>query len=109
VKLFSDQGWDAIHWSDVGPVDAKDQVILKWDRDNGYIVFTHDLDFGTLLAASDVKGPRVIQVRTQNVMPEALGETDVNAIKKFKNELDAGSLISIDQRQARARILPLRR
>jgi len=30
VKLFSDEGWDAVHWSEVGAVDAKDQVILKW-------------------------------------------------------------------------------
>ena len=109
VKLFSDEGWDAVHWSEVGAVNAKDQVILQWAKGNGYIVFTHDLDFGTLLAATDAKGPSVIQVRTQNVMPEALGETVVNAIKKFKNKLDAGALISIDQKQARARILPLRR
>ena len=109
VKLFSDEGWDAVHWSEVGAVNAKDQVILQWAKDNGYIVFTHDLDFGTLLAATDAKGPSVIQVRTQNVMLEALGETVVNAIKKLKNKLDAGALISIDQKQARARILPLRR
>jgi predicted nuclease of predicted toxin-antitoxin system len=108
VKLFRDEGMEAVHWSEVGAVDAKDQLILKWAEDNGHIVFTHDLDFGTLLAATDAKGPSVIQVRTQNVMPEALGNTVVNAIKKFKNELDAGSLISIDQKKARARILPLR-
>lgn len=107
VKLFSDEGWDAVHWSEVGAVDAKDQVILKWARDNGFIVFTHDLDFGTLLAATDAKGPSVIQVRTQNIIPEAIGKLVIDAIHQFKEELERGALISINPHKARARILPL--
>ena len=37
---------------------------MAWARENGYVVFTHDLDFGTLLALTRDAGPSVIQVRT---------------------------------------------
>ena len=72
VKLFIAEGWEAVHWSDVGAIDAQDQVILKWAKNNDFIVFTHDLDFGALLATGGSEGPSVIQVRTQNITPEAI-------------------------------------
>ena len=100
------QGWEAVHWSKVGAVDAKDQVILKWAKENDFIVFTHDLDFGAILAATHADGPSVIQVRTQNIMPEASGRLVIGAINQFMRELDSGALISINPQKARARILP---
>ena len=44
----------------------------------------------------------MIQVRTQNILPEKLGEQIIKAIRQFQNELDRGALISIDQQRARA-------
>ncbi len=49
-EVFIKQGWQAVHWSAVGDLRATDQAIMDWARTNGYVVFTHDLDFGTLLA-----------------------------------------------------------
>ena len=79
---------------------------MTWAKEQGYVVFTHDLDFGALLAASKDAGPSVIQVRTQNVMPSVIGSIVVNAINKFMAEIQSGSLISIDTHKARVRILP---
>jgi predicted nuclease of predicted toxin-antitoxin system len=79
-----------------------------WARENGYIVFTHDLDFSALLAATQGDGPSVIQVRTQNVLPEAIGELVVDSLRRFQNELVKGAIITIDPSRARIRILPLR-
>ncbi len=45
---------------------------MDWARPSGYVVFTHDLDFGALLAASHAGGPSVIQVRAQDVLPDHL-------------------------------------
>jgi predicted nuclease of predicted toxin-antitoxin system len=45
---------------------------MQWARNNDYLVFTHDLDFGILLAHSRDSGPSVIQVRTQDVTPDHL-------------------------------------
>jgi predicted nuclease of predicted toxin-antitoxin system len=108
VKIFIAQGWEAVHWSEFGAIDAQDQVILKWAKDNDFIVFTHDLDFGALLAAGGARGPSVIQIRTQNITPEAIGKLVTDAINQFKEELVRGALISVTPRRSRARILPLR-
>jgi len=76
-------------------------------RDNGYVVVTHDLDFGTLLAASSAQKPSVIQVRTHDVMPETLTPVLIDAIQRFGSELEEGALVVIEPSQARVRILPL--
>ncbi len=47
VEVFEQQGWQAFHWSTVGDPRATDKFIMGWARENGYVVFTHDLDFGT--------------------------------------------------------------
>jgi predicted nuclease of predicted toxin-antitoxin system len=79
---------------------------MTWAKKQGYVVFTHDLDFGALLAASKDAGPSVIQVRTQNVMPSIIGSIVMNAINKFMAEIQSGSLISIDTHKERVLILP---
>ena len=108
VDVFDAEGWEAVHWSKIGDFGATDQVIMKWALDHGFIVFTHDLDFGSILAATSAAAPSVIQVRTQNVMPESVGIIVVDAVRKFKDKLGDGALISIDHKKARARVLPLR-
>jgi predicted nuclease of predicted toxin-antitoxin system len=76
------------------------------NRNCNYTLFTHDLDFGALLANTHARGPSVIQVRTQNVLPEAIGDLVVNAIRQFAEDLQRGALITIDPYHSRARILP---
>ncbi len=107
VEFFFSEGIDSVHWSTVGRVDAPDEELMEWASDNGFVVFTHDLDFGALLAVSKLSGPSVIQVRTQNVMPEAIGSLILNAIHTFSEEISTGALISIDLQKARVRILPI--
>lgn len=107
VEVFQRQGWAAVHWSTIGDPRASDQAIMTWAHANGYVVFTHDLDFGTLLAVSEAEGPSVIQVRTQDVMPSHLEEMVTATIRAYEAILDAGALITIDEARARIRILPI--
>lgn len=81
---------------------------MNWAKEHGHIVFTHDLDFGAILAASKDNGPSVIQVRTQNVMPNVIGSIVVKAINEFMAEIQSGALISIDVHKSRVRILPFK-
>ena len=46
VHLLQAYGWLAVHWSSVGDPRAGDREIMEWAVENGYVVFTHDLDFG---------------------------------------------------------------
>lgn len=108
VQVFVKAGWEAAHWSQVGAHTASDREIMAWASGNGYVVFTHDLDFSALLAATQGEGPSVIQVRTQNILPEAIGGLVITALKQFQSEFEKGVIITIDPRRARVRILPLR-
>jgi len=109
VSIFAEHAWIARHWSEIGDPGATDDVIMAWGRTHGYIVFTHDLDFGAMLAATQAKSPSVIQVRTQNVGPEYLEAIVVNALYQYQTQLLQGALIIIDEHKLRARILPLLR
>jgi predicted nuclease of predicted toxin-antitoxin system len=108
VAVLKQAGWEAVHWSNVGNPRAADSEIMAWAKQHGYIVFTHDLDFGSLLALTQAEGPSVIQVRTQDVTPAAIGKLVVNALHQFQPDLEQGALIVLDEARARARVLPLK-
>ena len=52
VKVLTAAGHHAQHWSSVGAVDAADVEIMAYARAHDLIVFTHDLDFSAILAAT---------------------------------------------------------
>jgi len=108
AEVFKKDGITAVHWSKVGDYGAKDRVIMEWAKENGYVVFTNDLDFGTLLALTQATRPSVIQMRTQNVFPENLGTIVSSVVKQYASELEKGALIVLDDIANRIRILPLR-
>ncbi len=107
VEVFARHGLIAVHWSTAGDPRAEDPVLMQWARDNGYVVFTHDLDFGTLLALTQAESPSAIQVRTQDVTPRHLEAMVISALRKYEALLEAGALIVLDEGQSRVRILPL--
>jgi predicted nuclease of predicted toxin-antitoxin system len=72
------------------------------------VVFTHDLDFGALLASSGDARPSVIQLRTQNLLPDHAADLILTALQSYRAELEAGALITVDPLRARVRILPLK-
>jgi predicted nuclease of predicted toxin-antitoxin system len=88
------------------PENAADSVNMQWARENGCVVFTHDLDFGILLAHSKDRGPSVIQARTQDVSPDHLGPVIVGALQAHREALEQGALLTIDPSKSRLRILP---
>lgn len=107
IAILERNGFPAVHWSAVGEGRAPDSVVLGWAWENNYIVFTHDLDFGAILASTRASGPSVIQVRTQDVSPDHLGGILVKALREYQEILEQGALITIDESRLRARILPL--
>jgi predicted nuclease of predicted toxin-antitoxin system len=90
----------------VGPANADDSTIMAWAKGAGYVVFTHDLDFGTILALTHAVGPSVLQIRTQDVLPDTAGAQVVAALAQHDAELAAGAIVVIDQARMRVRVLP---
>jgi predicted nuclease of predicted toxin-antitoxin system len=109
VQFLSEKGFEAVHWSQIGDPKAKDPVIMQWARANDHVVFTHDLGFSALLAAGRENSPSIIQVRTQDVMPEAIGADVIRVLQKHEDQLRAGAIITIDEMISRLRILPIQR
>jgi len=107
VEFLQKNSIVAAHWSTIGDHKAKDETIMRWAQDHKHIVFTNDLDFGTLLALTRAYLPSVIQMRTQNVLPEYWGKEIVWTIKEYASQLQKGALIVLDDTKSRVRILPL--
>jgi predicted nuclease of predicted toxin-antitoxin system len=100
IAELATHGWRAVHWSTIGDPRA-------WALVNNHVVFTHDLDFGTTLALTHAKGPSVLQVRGQAVLPEDIGAVVVSALQQHEGALAAGALVVVDLRKSRVRVLPL--
>jgi predicted nuclease of predicted toxin-antitoxin system len=109
TAAFAAQNIESVHWSTVGDPRAEDTEIMEYARANDYIVFTHDLDFGTILALTQAENPSVVQVRAQNILPSHLANTVVSVLRENEALLEQGALIVVDEGRARVRILPLQR
>lgn len=82
---------------------------MEWAKVNDYVVFTNDLDFGAMLAATQAETPSVIQVRTQDVLPVNLESLIIQVLRQFELQLESGALITVDENRSRVRILPIAR
>ena len=101
------RGWQAGHWSTVGDPRANDRDIMDWAVARQYVVFTHDLDFGTMLALSHKAGPSVLQVRTADTLPDYLEVSVIAALNQHEADLSAGALVVVDESRSRVRVLPI--
>lgn len=107
VSFLAAEGFNAVHWSDVGAPDAADRVLMAWAAEHGCIVLTHDLDFSAILAATGGAKPSVVQLRADDVRPEAVGPRVAAALRQTARELADGALLTVDTTRNRLRLLPL--
>lgn len=107
VPFLEQAGFTCVHWSAVGNPRATDAELMAWARTNNHIVFTHDMDFGALLAATRARGPSVLQVRVKNTMPSSVGPDVVRVLHLRREALERGALVTIDKVHSRVRVLPI--
>jgi hypothetical protein len=55
-----------------------------------YVVLAHDMDFSAMLAATQGTKPIVVQIRSDNLSPAAIGESLIAALQQMTPELAAG-------------------
>ena len=109
VETLRGAGWEASHWSTLGDSRSPDAEIMRFARENDWIVFTNDLDFGALLAHTRAGKPSVFQVRARDVSPGHLSPLVLRTLKQFLTELESGALVTVDEASQRVRLLPLSR
>lgn len=107
--LLTAEGWQAVHWADIGDATATDSAIMEWAISQQAIVITLDLDFGAILAATKALGPSVVLIRTQDALPESIGTRLVQALHDVEQELLSGALVVFDEARSRVRLLPINR
>lgn len=81
---------------------------MAYARTNDWIVITHDLDFGAILAATRGEKPSVVQIRAEDINPDVIGLQIVAALRQMADELEAGALLTVDSNRTRLRVLPLK-
>ena len=106
ADMLSNLGIEAVHWTAIGAANAQDIEIMSYARQNGYSVFTNDLDFSAILVSTRASGPSVIQIRAEDTRPEALLDRVADALIKFSAAIEQGTIITIDPKKTRLHILP---
>jgi predicted nuclease of predicted toxin-antitoxin system len=67
-------GTEQNHFIRIGKATDPDKVIFEYAKRHGFVVFTHDLDFGTILAATNAKAPSVFRFVVTTYSPRPLDQ-----------------------------------
>ena len=108
IDRLAGHGFEAVHWSTIGAATAPDVEILTWATEHQFVVVTNDLDFSAILAASAGTTPSVVQIRTQDLLSDAVVSIVAHALEAHRDDIERGALLSIDEGGTRVRMLPLR-
>lgn len=107
IGVLADAGIEAVHWSTLGANNAPDSEIMAYANVHDYVVLTHDLDFGAILAATHGEKPSVVQIRAEDISPDVIGKQVIAALRQMASELEEGALLTVDPNRTRLRVLPL--
>jgi predicted nuclease of predicted toxin-antitoxin system len=105
--LLGLHGFAGVHWSQVRAKNATDETMMNWASAESHVVVTNDLDFGQILALTHPTGSSVVLIRGPKVLPSQIGDSVVECLKIFQQELEQGVPIVIDHQRQRVRVLPL--
>jgi predicted nuclease of predicted toxin-antitoxin system len=109
VDLLRDMGIEAVHLHELGLDRLTDAEIVKTARGEGYIVLTHDLDFGELLAMSGTELPSVVIFRLQSMRPSNVNRYLQILVTEHQAALNEGAIFSVSEGHIRVRRLPIER
>ena len=108
VQQLRTRGWNITRVSDVMKKGSKDLDILIYAQKQNKVVITQDLDFSTHLALRGYTKPSVINLRLENPRPDLVSARIIDVVSMMEKELEEGVVITIDERSARYRNLPIR-
>jgi predicted nuclease of predicted toxin-antitoxin system len=80
---------------------ASDLAIMAHAKLHDFVVLTHDLDFGAILAATNADKPSVVQIRAGDLAPEALVGPSTIGLRQCERALTDGCAAD-DRRSAAA-------
>jgi len=108
VASLRAQGHDAVHLREQGLQQLEDYEIIEKARAEGRVILTHDLDFGRIIAVGRASVPSVITFRLNDMRPAQVNRYLAEVLVRFAEQLEAGVLVSVNERGIRVRPLPIR-
>lgn len=107
VSALRNRGYDVIHARDLGLHRADGEDILKEAAEQGRVVLTTDLDFGTLLALSGKVCPGVIIFRLPFSTPQQVTNSLLAARDALTEDQVLHHIVILEEKQVRSRPLPI--
>jgi len=107
VAFLRDLGYEAVHLHELGLDRLPDAEILAKARREGYVLLTHDLDFGELLAISGGEIPSVVIFRQRNMRPLSVNHYLRILITEHQTSMEQGAIFSVTEGRIRVRTLPI--
>ena len=107
AELLRKRGCDAVHVREIAMRDATDREILARAAAEDRICVTLDKDFHEALARSQAAFPSVILLRWQNLRAAGAADVIEATLRRYDAELRSGVAITVSERAARVRRLPL--
>ncbi len=107
IAFLRDLGYEAVHLHELGLDRLPDAEILAKSRREEYVVLTHDLDFGELLAISGDRLPSVVIFRLRNMRPVNVNRYLRILIAEHRAHMDQGAILSVTEGHVRVRELPI--
>lgn len=92
---------EARHGSSLGARNASDAEIMACAATDDHVelthvVLTHDLDFSAILAVTRGRKPSVVQTRTCDVSPSAIGQQGIKALLQMDADREDSALLTVD-------------
>jgi predicted nuclease of predicted toxin-antitoxin system len=92
---------------EVGNPKMDDLDILRLALENGEVIHTHDLDFGTLLAFSKESKPSVVIFRIEKINNKIFYQLLSDYWETIEEPLIKGAIVIIEPTAVRIRDLPI--
>ena len=101
-------GHDAVHVREMGLEAAADRAIVQRAIEEGRIVVSADVDFGSILAVERLRKPSVVLFRHRSPRrPDAQLRMLLERLPDLDEDLLAGSVVTFTQTHVRIRRLPI--
>jgi predicted nuclease of predicted toxin-antitoxin system len=107
IRILCSRGWNAVHWTAIGPANATDATLFGWARENDAILLTQDLDFTKIIFHEQSRRPSVVLLRLKNELDPSQQTRVCDLIKSAGTQLASGAILIIDSQNARLRSLPI--
>ena len=107
IAFLRDQHIEAVHLYELGLARLPDLEIVQKAQEEGYVILTHDLDFGELLALSGNNTPSIVIFRLRNMRPHNVNRYLQILVTEHQSALDEGVVVTVEEARIRVRRLPI--